>query len=423
MKLAAVLVIGLCGLPACASAAAPANDAFANRIALPGTLPITETGTNVEATREWQYEEIGPFAAGHSVWFKWTSSIDGWVTVDTCTASFQTVLGIFTGSDVEHLTRITKGNVSEMPGCTATARKYTFKAVNGTEYEIGVDGNGFFVPAPPGEPPPPPPVTEGEFTLRIEETPAPVNDDFAAATPISGEIDEDPDGARHYIAQVEGYNWKAATEGSEPTYDTGAGASVWYSWTPPETASYRLSGACCGSDFAFALFSGESLGALTRIPPGELGEVDAIGGTHYWIAAYGTHDEETGEPSMGSFNLLISSVLASRSQPSSTPNSSSPPSPAQTPADTTPPDTKIDKTSLRAAARSAKFWFFASEPAQGFLCRLDKGAFKPCGSPRIYKRLKPGRHAFRVRAIDLAGNVDGSAAVASFRVPRPEKRR
>jgi hypothetical protein len=99
------------------------------------------------------------------------------------------------------------------------------------------------------------------------------------------------------------------------------------------------------------------------------------------------------------------------------------PPPATPPPDATPPETTLDKTALRAATRSAKFWFSASEAAQGFLCQLDKGAFKPCGSPRAYKRLKPGRHAFRVKAVDLAGNVDGSAAVASFRVPRPEKRR
>src|SRR4051794_34474270 len=116
MKVAVVLVIALAGLPASAWAAAPANDAFASRTELAGALPIIESGTNVEATREWQNEEVGPFAAGHSVWFKWTASVDGWVTVDTCTASFQTVLGIFTGSDVEHLTRVTKGNASEMPG-------------------------------------------------------------------------------------------------------------------------------------------------------------------------------------------------------------------------------------------------------------------------------------------------------------------
>lgn len=109
--------------------------------------------------------------------------------------------------------------------------------------------------------------------------------------------------------------------------------------------------------------------------------------------------------------------------PAYSPAAPPPSPPATAPPDATPPDTKIDKTSLRAAARTAKFWFSASEPAQGFLCRLDKGDFKPCGSPRTYKRLKPGRHAFRVKAVDLAGNVDGSAAVASFRVPKPQKRR
>jgi hypothetical protein len=99
------------------------------------------------------------------------------------------------------------------------------------------------------------------------------------------------------------------------------------------------------------------------------------------------------------------------------------PSPATTPPDPTPPETKIDKTSLRAAIRSAKFWFSASEPVQGFLCRLDAGDFKPCGSPRSYKHLKPGRHVFRVKAVDVAGNVDGSAAVARFAVSQRRKRR
>lgn len=403
--------------------AAPANDAFANRQPLPGgPLPIEVTGTNVEATREWQYEEVGSFGAGHSVWFKWTASVDGWVTVDACTASFQTVLGIFTGSDVEHLTRVTKGNASEMPGCNASGRRYTFKAVSGTEYEIGIDGNGFVVPTPPGEPPPPPPATEGQFTLRIEETPLPGNDAFAAATPIPGEVDEEPDGTRRYFAQPAGYNWGATTEGSEPFYGAGAGASVWYSWTPPETANYRISGVCCGSKLAFGLFTGNALAELAPVPLDAFGEVNAVGGTRYWIAAYGTQDPETGEPFMGGFYMLIMGVLAPGSQNPAVPASVSPARPAQPP-DATPPETKIDKTSLRAATRSAKFWFSASEPARGFLCRLDGGDFKPCGSPRIYKRLKPGHHVFGVKAVDAAGNVDGSAALVRFAVPQRRKRR
>jgi hypothetical protein len=423
VAIAAVLMGAALFAPAQALGAPPANDDFANRIELVGAPPITESGANEGATREWQYEEVGPFAAGHSVWFKWTANVDDWVTVDVCTASFQTVLGIFTGSDVEHLTRVTKGNASEMPGCTSTGRRFTFKAVSGTEYEIGVDGNGFFVPPLPEEPPPPPPVTQGSFTLRIEETPPPANDDFAAATAIAGSTDEEPDGTRRYFAAIDGYNWKATTEAGEPSFGPGAGASVWYSWTPPETALYRLSGACCGSSIPFALFTGDSLGALTQIPLNEAGEIQAVGGTHYRIAAYGKQDPETGEPSMGSFHMLFTAFLAPGPLSLSPSVTSAPTPPPAPPADTAAPDTKLDKTTLRAATRGARFWFSASEPAQGFLCRLDKGGFKACSSPRAYKHLKPGRHAFRVKAIDVAGNVDGTAAVASFRVPRPEKRR
>lgn len=416
MRVFVTLVLAACVAPASALGAAPPNDDFANRTALEGTLPITATGTNVEATREWQYEEVGMFAKGHSVWFKWTADVDGWVTVDTCTASFQTVLGIFTGPDVEHLTRVTKGNASEMPGCFASGRKYTFKAVNGTEYELGVDGNGYHMPE--SEPP-----TEGEFTLRIEETPPPVNDNFASATTIPSEAEEEPDGTRRYSGSATGYNWKATTEGSEPSFGAGAGASVWYSWTPPETAHYRFFGPCCLTGLAWTLFSGESLGGLSEVLT-TTGNAEATftAGTHYRIAVYGTPDGETGEPSMGSFNLFITATLAPGpgESPSYTPESPPPPPVAS---DTTPPNTKIDKSTLRIAPRTATFWFSASEAVQGFLCRLDKGDYKPCGSPRTYKHLKRGRHAFRVKAVDLAGNVDGSPAIAHFRVPRPYRGR
>ncbi|MGN6256719.1 MAG: hypothetical protein ACTHN3_03075 [Solirubrobacterales bacterium] len=91
--------------------------------------------------------------------------------------------------------------------------------------------------------------------------------------------------------------------------------------------------------------------------------------------------------------------------------------------DTTPPETAIERSVFRVATRTARFWFSSSEPAQGFQCQLDKGEFKPCGSPRTYKHLKPGRHAFRVKAVDLAGNVDGSPAVAHFKIPRPHHSR
>ena len=50
-----------------------------------------------------------------------------------------------------------------------------------------------------------------------------------------------------------------------------------------------------------------------------------------------------------------------------------------------------------------------------FQCKLDKGKFKSCKSPKTYKKLKLGKHVFKVRAIDKAGNV-GKPAKRKFTV-------
>lgn len=79
-------------------------------------------------------------------------------------------------------------------------------------------------------------------------------------------------------------------------------------------------------------------------------------------------------------------------------------------ADTDAPETKIKKHPKKSSAkRKAKFTFSADEPGSKFECKLDKAKFKPCRSP--FKRtVAPGRHKFRVRAIDAAGNRDPSVA-------------
>ena len=66
--------------------------------------------------------------------------------------------------------------------------------------------------------------------------------------------------------------------------------------------------------------------------------------------------------------------------------------------------------------RQVVFIFASSEPGD-FRCKLDRGRLRPCRSPRAL-RLRPGRHSFRVFAIDAAGNRDTSPAVVRFRVLR-----
>jgi hypothetical protein len=65
-----------------------------------------------------------------------------------------------------------------------------------------------------------------------------------------------------------------------------------------------------------------------------------------------------------------------------------------------------------------KFKFSSSEPGSSFECKLDKKKYKPCKSPKKYKRLKRGKHKFKVRATDAAGNTDPSPAKDKFKVVR-----
>jgi CSLREA domain-containing protein len=74
--------------------------------------------------------------------------------------------------------------------------------------------------------------------------------------------------------------------------------------------------------------------------------------------------------------------------------------------DTTPPKVTITKAPKpKSSKTTAKFKFKSNEPGSKFQCKLDKGKFKTCRSPKTYKKLKPGKHVFKVRATDKAGNV------------------
>jgi len=101
------------------------------------------------------------------------------------------------------------------------------------------------------------------------------------------------------------------------------------------------------------------------------------------------------------------------------PSSEEPPPPPQ---DRRPPQTRIAfhppaTISALRASRFVAFRFEASEPGAGFRCKLDARPYRPCTSPRSY-RVKAGRHAFRVFAIDRAGNRDRTPALFRFRVSR-----
>jgi hypothetical protein len=84
--------------------------------------------------------------------------------------------------------------------------------------------------------------------------------------------------------------------------------------------------------------------------------------------------------------------------------------------DTIAPDTTIGKHPPKETAKhKAKFSFDTNEAGSRFECKLDKAAYASCVSP-FKKKVGVGKHTFKVRAIDTAGNVDPTPAKSKFKV-------
>ncbi|HYC80592.1 MAG TPA: hypothetical protein VEB65_02320 [Solirubrobacterales bacterium] len=394
-----------------ASAATP-GDNLAEALPLSGPLPIEVSGTNVGATKE-SDELVGSFAAGHSVWFAWTASVSGWVTVGTCGSPLATVVGILSGTEFGSLTPVTAfDGPSPGPRCPDRPSEYTFRATSGSEYRIAVDGNTFS-PSAPGI------GTEGTFPLRIEATPPPANDDLAAAAPVAGIVSEEPKGGRIYLGSAPGYNWGATKQVGEPAHggDPG-GASVWYAWTAPESGQARINAMGPGAGASIiGVYTGSALGSLVPVAsnPWSGFAIPAVSaGTTYLIAVDGRRDPMTGEVPGFGFHLQIGMPLAPG--PGQPQQASQPP--ATTPLPPAVPRTILLKRSVDPDKRTATFVFKSTAPGSRYRCKLDRRRYRSCRSPKTYRHLSGGHHVFRAVAVSAAGIADPTPLVARLSLPK-----
>lgn len=415
-------LVGACILLSAPGAMAdpPANDKFEDAEDLGSGLPVLVARDNAEAMEEGG-ESLGAFAAGHSVWFSWEAAGDGFVTVGTCEASFPTVLAVFTGTELNALTPAAGGNADEGPHCPNEGRELTFKAIGGTVYTIAVDGNAFSLGSPPA--------TEGEFTLRVEATPPPANDDFSNATAVTGETIGDPGGEQIYRASVPGYTWGAGKEAEEPDHGGDAGgASVWYAWTAPASGTARIT-ACCGWSPLRGVYTGDAVNSLLPVPPAPGVPANSnyfvTAGATYRIAVDGVRDPGSGEAETGSFELSVFMQLPGFMQPPS-PGPAGAPAPPAVVKDTNPPNTRILRRLLKRRPPIWIFRFRSNERGSTFRCKLDRRRYRRCGRVRRFRCLRGRRHVLRVFAVDASGNRDRSPAVTRFRTkckPHPRSRR
>lgn len=112
----------------------PANDNFANRIALQsGTTAVS--GSNVESSSE-VGEPINPgVAGGKTVWWSYTPGFSGEVTVTTAGSDYDTTLAVYQGGALDALSLL--GSNDDAIGYQSSV---TFTVTAGTQYLLQVDG-------------------------------------------------------------------------------------------------------------------------------------------------------------------------------------------------------------------------------------------------------------------------------------------
>ena len=125
--------------------AQPANDNFVNARTLVGAN-VTTNGNSQQSSKETGEPNHANNLGGRSVWFNWTAPGSGSVRVDTVGSSFNTLLGVYTGTAVNALTLVASNN--DAPGLGNLSR-VQFEASQGTIYRIAVDANRTFQQFPP----------------------------------------------------------------------------------------------------------------------------------------------------------------------------------------------------------------------------------------------------------------------------------
>lgn len=218
----------------------PENDDF------PDAAVITGASGRVRASNRLATGEAGetnhaaastPLA---SVWWKWTATADGDLTLDTFGSSFDTTLAAYTGAAVGTLAAVASANDSD----GTVQSRISFPVTAGQSYSIAIDGAGS---------------AEGAIVFNYLFVPDSIsvpNDNFAARTLLGSGP-----------AAVSGSNIGATGEAGE-TDHIGRSiplASAWWSWTAPATGTVVID--TNGSDFdtTLAVYSGGSVNGLLLV--------------------------------------------------------------------------------------------------------------------------------------------------------------
>ena len=215
------------------------NDVFSQPKVL-NSLVNALTDSNVGATNELN-EQTTYGTTSATKWFKFTPSITSSITIDLSGSSFDTVLGVYTGSSVSQLSLIAKDD----DGGDGSTSKLTFNATAEESYKIQVGSYGDSTGSIR--------LTWGTDTTCSFAYPS--NDDILNALRISG-------------SGIDCINTsRGATTNSGEPFDFSTGYSIWYVVKPTQSTTLTLD--LSGSDFDTYL-SVHRTSALTPLDWSEL---------------------------------------------------------------------------------------------------------------------------------------------------------
>lgn len=225
---------------------APANDRFADRVSLPsdgftGIIDVTA------ATLDPAESQI-PGSAGRSVWWTWTAAETGLIRL-----AGRGIISVHQGDSLDSLTDLQLLRLSDLP-LHRTQRtddwiRRLLPVTAGTAYHLRLDSQAGVSPpfnwGFPGQ------KIGTNLWIQLFTHPG-ASDSFAGRQSAFPE--------RELIFAGNGH---ATTEPGEPETSLGAGQSVWWTWTVPQTARFEMGTA--NLSCSVGLFRGGRLEQLERI--------------------------------------------------------------------------------------------------------------------------------------------------------------
>jgi hypothetical protein len=249
----------------CFQVSGATNDDFLNAQILTGASGTT-SGDNIGATKQSGEPDHADNAGGSSVWFRWTAPSTGQFFFNTSGSDFDTLLGVYTGNNVNNLTPVASNDDANFDLISAVS----ILATSGTTYRVAVDGYDG---------------ATGVVAVAWGPEVPPANDNFTNAQVISGTT-----------GSVTGTSVGATGETGEPDHaGAPAGRSVWFRWTAPSTNEMSMTTAGSDFDTTLAVYIGTSVNALVVVASNDEFEVDSTSavtfvpsaGTTYRIAVDG----------------------------------------------------------------------------------------------------------------------------------------